>query len=137
MGGELDRSELNIMFEGAKQIGILALEYLAMDFWAVSVEHANIKWGTLRDSIQPDQQNDNVWTVGTNLEYAPFVHEGTEPHLITSQYWDGYLYWPGAKHPVRYVEHPGYEGNPWFDTALDIIEGRSDEYLQRAMDDLT
>jgi len=136
MTAEMDKTEVDVMFEGALEVGQKALEYLALDYWSVSVENANIKTGTLRGSIQYDQQDDNTWTVGTNLEYASYVHEGTSPHLILPTNWDGYLWWEGADHPVRYVEHPGYAGNPWFDTAIEITEGRLDEYLEMAMEDL-
>lgn len=133
MGMESDDSNVQVMFEGSLEVGQKALEYLVMDFWAVSVEKANIRRGTLRDSIQADQQDDNAWTVGTDLEYAVWVHEGTEPHTIEGNPW---LYWPGAEHPVRRVEHPGYEGNPWFDHALDDVEGRLDEYLEMALSEI-
>jgi len=136
MSMELDRSEIDLFFEGAREIGAKALEYMAMDFWGVSVEKANIRRGTLRDSIQAEQQSDDVWTVGTNLEYASYVHEGTDPHEIFPLGKQA-LYWEGASHPVKSVYHPGYEGNPWFDTAADIIEERMDEYLEMAIGDLT
>ena len=35
--------------------------------------------------------------VGTNVEYAVYVHEGTRPHVINGNPW---LYWKGAAHPV-------------------------------------
>lgn len=135
MGMEFDPTEVQFMFEGAKGVPEKAMEYLALDYWAVSVEKANHDEGDLQSSIQMEGGG-NEYTIGTDLYYAPFVHEGTAPHMITSQYWDGYLYWPGADHPVRYVMHPGYEGNPWFDIALDIIEGRLDEYLEMAIGDI-
>ena len=132
MGMEINNGEVQLMFEGAKGVPEKALEYLAMDYWAVSVENANIKTGNLRSSIQAEGGG-NEWIVGTDLEYAPFVHEGTAPHVIEG---NPYLYWEGAEHPVRRVQHPGYEGNPWFDTALEIIEGRLDEYLEMAIGDI-
>src|SRR5579871_5492968 len=38
--------------------------------------------------------------------YAPFVEFGTKPHTIVAKNAQA-LYWPGADHPVRKVNHPG------------------------------
>jgi hypothetical protein len=53
--------------------------------------------------------------VGTNVEYAIFVHEGTRPHVIRGNPW---LYWPGAAHPVRQVNHPGTRAHRFLVDAL-------------------
>jgi len=52
--------------------------------------------------------------VGTNAyttdgyPYPVGLEKGTRPHVITGNPW---LYWPGAEHPVRRVNHPG--NKPW------------------------
>jgi hypothetical protein len=56
-------------------------------------------------------------TVGTDLSYARYVHDGTAPHVITARNAKA-LYWTGAKHPVQSVNHPGYKGNPFLTSAL-------------------
>jgi hypothetical protein len=38
--------------------------------------------------------------------YAPFVEFGTAPHTIEAKNAKA-LFWPGANHPVRSVQHPG------------------------------
>ncbi len=53
--------------------------------------------------------------VGTNVAYAVFVHEGTRPHVIRGNPW---LYWKGAAHPVRQVNHPGTRANRFLVNAL-------------------
>ena len=50
--------------------------------------------------------------IGTNLRYAPFVHEGTAAHDIYPRDAKA-LFWKSARHPVRRVHHPGYAGNPF------------------------
>lgn len=53
--------------------------------------------------------------VGTNVEYAVFVHEGTRPHEIHGNPW---LYWKGADHPVKMVNHPGTKARKFLVNAL-------------------
>lgn len=60
-------------------------------------------------------------TVGTNLSYARMVHDGTRPHQIVARNARA-LFWPGAAHPVRSVNHPGYKGNPYLTDALDAAK---------------
>lgn len=47
-----------------------------------------------------------------NVRYAIFVHEGTKPHIILPVNKKA-LYWKGAAHPVRKVNHPGGRANPF------------------------
>lgn len=42
--------------------------------------------------------------------YAPFVQFGTKPHVIEAKDKKA-LFWPGAAHPVRKVNHPGTAAN--------------------------
>jgi hypothetical protein len=58
-------------------------------------------------------------TVGTDLSYARYVHDGTAPHVIAARNAKA-LYWSGAAHPVRSVNHPGYKGNPFLTSALAV-----------------
>jgi phage virion morphogenesis protein len=46
--------------------------------------------------------------VGTNVIYGPIQHLGgkTRPHVIRARHARA-LSWPGARHPVRSVNHPG------------------------------
>jgi hypothetical protein len=46
--------------------------------------------------------------------YAPFVEFGTRPHTILPTSKQA-LYWPGADHPVRSVNHPGTKPNPFME----------------------
>jgi hypothetical protein len=129
MGAEIDRSELDTFFEELKNVGNQVIEYLAMDFWSVSIEEAPIHRGTLRSSIQNEQQDNLTWIVGTSLEYAVPVHEGYGPFWLDSPVnIDGN--W------VYIKQHPGYSGDPFFDRTLDTIETRTNTYLELAISDL-
>jgi len=60
--------------------------------------------------------------VGTNLKYARMVHDGTRPHVITARKAKA-LFWPGARHPVRSVRHPGTKARPFLTDALTAQRG--------------
>ncbi|MFJ4626174.1 hypothetical protein [Streptomyces sp. NPDC088847] len=51
------------------------------------------------------------------VDYAYYVEVGTRPHTITPN-GKGALWWPGARHPVTRVEHPGYEGSHFMRKSL-------------------
>lgn len=74
--------------------------------------------GRLRSSITWKLGSDFVGLyalVGTNVEYAVYVHEGTRPHDITGNPW---LFWKGADHPVHVVHHPGTKPHRFLVDAL-------------------
>lgn len=60
--------------------------------------------------------------VGTNLKYAKAVHDGSPPHIIRAKKAKA-LFWPGARHPVRSVRHPGTKAQPFLADALTAQRG--------------
>lgn len=65
------------------------------------------KTGRLRGSLTHNAADDYVeW--GTNVEYAPIHQFGgrTPARTIVPRYAKA-LFWPGARHPVSRVRHPG------------------------------
>lgn len=72
--------------------------------------------GRLINSFQQvaRQQGDN-WELGlkSDVEYAPIQHDGgtTASHVIEPRKKKA-LFWPGARHPVRRVNHPGSRIKP-------------------------
>ncbi len=76
--------------------------------------------GRLRSSLRWKMHRDVlglVGLVGTDVEYALFVHKGTRAHTIRAKNGKA-LYWKGAAHPVRQVQHPGTKGQPFLTNAL-------------------
>jgi hypothetical protein len=65
--------------------------------------------------------------------YAPFVEFGTKPHVILPKDKKA-LYWPGAAHPVRKVNHPGTKPNAFMERVVaasqDEINGQFGTALQ-------
>ena len=47
-----------------------------------------------------------VASIGTSVSYSRYVDEGTRPHIIRPRTKKA-LYWKGASHPVKSVNHPG------------------------------
>lgn len=82
-----------------------------------------VKSGTLRRSIHTKIVRQGAWrivaTVGTDVEYAFFVEHGTPPHIIRPGPGKKALAWPGGRHPVKYVRHPGTMARPFLRPALD------------------
>lgn len=53
------------------------------------------------------------------VEYGEILEEGSKPHVITPKNGKA-LYWKGAAHPVKKVNHPGTKG---FKTIENTLEG--------------
>lgn len=63
--------------------------------------------GRLRDSLGRQASEDEV-IVGTNVVYAA-IHQfgGKTPPVVIRPRRKKALFWPGLKHPVKKVQHPG------------------------------
>lgn len=95
---------------------------------------APVDTGRLRSSIvsrSEDRGRSYTVTVGTNVEYAEMVEKGTPPHRIYPRRARA-LYWPGAAHPVAYVNHPGTAPHPFLAPAIAMAEVWLREELARA-----
>jgi len=87
--------------------------------------------GHLRGSIRY-QVDGNVLRVGTNVPYGPVHQLGGKAHIIKPKRKKA-LAWPGAKHPVKKVRHPGVPARPFLgigpEDKKDILEVLED-YLK-------
>lgn len=69
----------------------------------------NVDTGRYRSSIQSSMKQDArgpVGVVGAYVSYALDIELGTRPHVIRPKRRKA-LYWKGARHPVKRVNHPG------------------------------
>lgn len=65
--------------------------------------------------------------VAHGVDYGEILEEGSKPHEITPK--NGkYLYWKGAAHPVKKVNHPGTKG---FKTIETVLEDNKSKTLER------
>jgi len=63
--------------------------------------------------------------IGPNLDITPYaiwVNSGTGPYIIRPKNKKA-LYWKGALHPVRKVNHPGIKANPFVERTFGQIKG--------------
>ncbi len=76
-------------------------------------------------------------TVTSDSDHVGFVIGGTKPHVIEPRNARA-LFWPGARHPVRRVFHPGTAPNPFVEDALDArqaeMENRAVGVLSEGFD---
>jgi HK97 gp10 family phage protein len=80
-----------------------------------------VKTGNLRRSLHTEVLSSSRSLVrvqvGTDVAYGPFIEFGTRAHVISAR--PGHaLFWKGAKHPVRRVNHPGTRARPFLLPAL-------------------
>jgi len=64
--------------------------------------------------------------------YAPYVEFGTKPHVIEPKDKKA-LYWPGAAHPVKRVNHPGTKANDFMGRIVAASEGEINETFGTAL----
>ncbi|KAB2925885.1 MAG: HK97 gp10 family phage protein [Candidatus Contendobacter sp.] len=86
-------------------------------------EAAPYRTGDLRASLTVQELDDATVAMGTNLEYAIFVHQGTGLYgpfkrRITPIRKKA-LYWPGARHPVKSVK--GQPPQPFLTAAAEKV----------------
>jgi phage gpG-like protein len=86
--------------------------------------------GALFESIGVVSTSDTSVTVGTDRPYAAVHQLGAKPYVITPNKMKG-LFWPGAKHPVKKVNHPGFPPRPFFPFYAD---GRITEEASRRIE---
>lgn len=71
------------------------------------------KHGWLKRSLRVVSHNNSAVTIGSDRPYAAVHQFGTGPYVITPKTAKA-LFWPGAKHPVKKVNHPGIPARPFF-----------------------
>jgi len=71
------------------------------------------KSGALKHSIRITSLTDSSVSVGSDRPYAIYHQFGTRPYRIRSRS-AAALFWKGAAHPVRSVNHPGLPARPFF-----------------------
>jgi len=66
-------------------------------------------------------------------KYAVHVHEGTRPHVIKAKKGGG-LFWKGATHPVKSVNHPGTKPNKFMPRILKKAQKGIDGHFKKALE---
>lgn len=101
-----------------------AVERTRIDVQNEARRRAPVDTGRLRSSIvsRAEGRGRSVgYVVGTNVNYAAAVEYGTAPHVIKPKHKKA-LFWPGARHPVAQVNHPGTRAQPFMRPAIEMSE---------------
>jgi len=116
----LDRAALNRQLRGARR---RELETAARQVMNRAKVLAPVDTGRLRASIRIEARRDfalrSVYTVGSDVEYAAMVNDGTRPHVIRPRRAQVLRFRVGGRTVfARVVQHPGTKPNPFLDRAL-------------------
>ncbi len=95
----------------------------------VPIRTGNLKASHVIDEPRPFERR--LYPDESRAPYAEHVILGTGPHTIEPKDAKA-LYWPGAGHPVRRVNHPGTTPNDYLKRAVigTDIEGKVKEYIE-------
>lgn len=91
---------------------------------------APVDTGRLRASIRIESRRllslRSVYTIGSDVSYAAYVHDGTRPHQIRPRNAKALRFVIGGRVVyARVVNHPGTRARPFLDRALrEITSGR-------------
>lgn len=98
-------------------------------------ENDSVDSGRLKGSITTNIISSYCGEVGTNVEYAECVEYGTRPHTITPKNKKA-LYWEGAGHPVKSVQHPGSKAKPFMGPATKKNEVKFNKKIDKIVKEL-
>ena len=93
------------------------------------VDHGLLKQWFI-ESIDDEQA-----VIKSPAEYAIYQDQGTRPYTIESRWWNGYLYWEGADHPVKTVHHPGIKAKHFVQQSLDELSPLAPGFFLRALEE--
>lgn len=114
-------SDINSLIDDVENIVDDELKKTSYKIQRTARQLAPIDSGELRRSIVVNRVGKLQYEVGSNLEYAHYMEDGTSPHVIMG---NPFLYWKGANHPVDYVIHPGTKAYEYMQKSFDMhIEG--------------
>ena len=89
--------------------------------------NGSVNTGHLRRSISTNMGDMEATIHTSNLKYAPMVEFGTRPHIIRAKNKKA-LYWKGAAHPVKQVNHPGSKAKPYL---IPAFEKEKEQFLEK------
>lgn len=93
------------------------IEDLAEDVLNDMIIHCPVDTGALIMDLDKEVHGTDARIGAKSVPHAIWVEEGVSPHLITPNS-AGALWWEGARHPVKRVNHPGYPGTHFMKKAL-------------------
>lgn len=121
----LDRAQLTRTIRGASR---RELETVARQVMNRAKILAPVDTGRLRASIRIESRRTltlrSVYTIGSDVEYAQMVHDGTRPHVIRPRQAQALRFRIGGRIVyAKVVHHPGTRARPFLDRAVREIAG--------------
>ena len=89
--------------------------------------------GHLRRSIATKMGDLEATIHTSNVKYAVIVEKGSKAHVIRPKNKKA-LYWKGATHPVKQVNHPGSKAKPYLEPAFESEKDKFIENLKEAIE---
>lgn len=116
----LDRAQLNRQIRGASRSELDAAARQVVNRAKVL---APVDTGRLRASIRIESRRTltlrSIYTIGSDVEYAGFVNDGTRPHIIRPKTAQALRFRIGGRIVyAKLVHHPGTRPRPFLDDAL-------------------
>ena len=141
---ELDTSPIGKLGSMPSEAIPKALSYAAQDMTRFLQMNSPVDHGLLKQWFI-ESLDDEEAHIKSPAEYAVYQDQGTKPHMIyprgVATYHAGRkltsgsaLWWPGAKHPVRKVNHPGIKGKHFVDKSFNQLRPRMGGYLAKALE---
>lgn len=95
-----------------------------------------VRTGRLRASLRVERRSTFGlrlrWTIGSDVEYADMVHDGTRPHVIRPRTKQALRFRMGGRTViVAKVNHPGTRARPFLDRALAEVARARDYTIRR------
>ncbi len=121
----LDQAALNRQIRGASRN---ELNEAAQDVVNRAQILCPVDTGRLRASIRIESRRTlalrSIFTIGSDVYYAPFVNDGTRPHEIRPRRAQALRFVIGGRVVfAKVVHHPGTRPNPFLDRALREVAG--------------
>lgn len=99
------------------------LEKLGREIQSDMERMARVRTGRLRAGMYHEVNRGELRVGVRNVPYWSTVEFGSGPHIIKPNTKKA-LHWPGARHPVNQVLHPGTPAQPFMRPALYKRRGR-------------
>ena len=132
---ELDTSPIGKLGSMPSEAIPKALSYAAQDMTRFLMQNSPVDHGLLKQWFI-ESLDDEEAHIKSPAEYAVYQDQGTRPHLIESRWWNGYLYWEGADHPVKTVHHPGFPGKHFVEKSFNELQPRVPGYFLKALEEV-
>lgn len=120
----------------AESLTRVVVKKVAFDTVAGAQGLAPVDTGNLKNTIGQDFDDDGMgFEAGPTANYGADVEYGTQPHEIRAKGVDAggakALFWEGAAHPVRSVQHPGTAPQPYMRPAFEKATAPIDDVMSQ------